>query len=137
MYEIGFILTSKRTAGALYGAIFPDFVHSITELLLTPSFSMTGVGGYNYQLYIEGYMSQFYRSFAYSLTFTRSVYQSDWTVIQNNLKNFWCIHLGESLLPTVCTSLTFTRSVYQSDWNVIQNNLKNFWCIHLGESILP
>ena len=112
MYEIGFILTSKRTAGALYGAIFPDFVHSITELLLTPSFSMTGVGGYNYQLYIEGYMSQFYRSFAYSLTFTRSVYQSDWNVIQNNLKNFWCIHLGESLLPAVCTSLIGQSDFY-------------------------
>lgn len=89
---------SERSVDSIYGAIFPDFVKAITEQLLTPSFSMTGIAGYSYQLYVDGYslyMSQFYRNYAYSLTFTQSVYQSDWTVIQNNLKNFWCIHLGK------------------------------------------
>ena len=81
-----------------YGAIYPSFVKTLTELLVRPSFNMTGIGHYRYQLYSEGYMSQFYRTFAYSLTFGRIVYKTDWTVIENNLRSQWCIHLGKFYL---------------------------------------
>ena len=100
VWEISFLLKSQRSADSPYGAIYPSFVKTVTELLLAPSFNLTGIGHYRYQLYTEGYMSQFFRTFAYSLTFERSVYQSDWTVIENNLRSLWCIHLGKSVLFT-------------------------------------
>ena len=98
VWEISFILRSQRSANMTYGAIYPSFVKTLTELLVRPSFNMTGIGHYRYQLYSEGYMSQFYRTFAYSLTFGRIVYKTDWTVIENNLRSQWCIHLGKFYL---------------------------------------
>lgn len=88
LWQIGFVVSST----SLNREVQPLFVQPIKETLLEPVFSVTGFSQQSYQLYgltYSGY-EVFRRSFAFTVTFTESVYQADWPMIELEISRQWC-----------------------------------------------
>lgn len=76
--------------------VYPKFVHHITEKLLIPTFSVTGKNLKRYVLYDRVYNAQrvFHRRQAFTMVFTKAVYETDWDMIESEIKSDWCSQFG-------------------------------------------
>ncbi|KAK3591160.1 hypothetical protein CHS0354_029007, partial [Potamilus streckersoni] len=102
--------------------IYPKFVTTVNEILLEGSLSVTGVGGYRYQLYMRSQTAQLYwYSYSFGIYFEYELYKADWDIIMVYLKMEWCKRLYGS---TSCSNITITVTG-QEHWIDIHG--KSLW----------
>lgn len=111
LWQIGFVISSSSVKSADH-FIHPVFVQLVTEKLLEPDFSVTGLSKRKYELYLKAYdmLAVFRRSYAFTLVFSDVVYVSDWVIIEDAVKSQWCHGTGNLCLCVLYSlSLICTR----------------------------